>query len=468
MRRLGPLLWAALVAAGCGSDHTLRVHVVAPADAADPFASALTVRLTVAGRTSMSPINGGHFDLTIPVSGASSQPLTQVLVEGLSASGDRVAYGSTPPLQLAAANGAVWVFVAPPGSVSTPQANDGTPYVLSPARTHQAAALVPGYGIFLAGGLGPGHMPLDSVTLWYSYELIEVANPAFRLGLPRSDIGGGVTPDGLLEWIGGSDAGGAPTSLAEIMDPSGNLGLPYVRPVTMAGQAGLARAGAATVLTSEGALLFGGVGTGGAAQAGALLFTPLAATQAVTWTGAVARAATTATANATRTQIIVFGGGPAGQPVLERYTNRMTAQVVTPSPTSNRTGHSATLLDDGRILWIGGNDDSGAALASATVYDPVMNVATEMSGFLHTARAGHTATRVGGQILVAGGASAANTLAPNVEVFDAKTLAFVREAAMAAPRTHHTAMDPGNATVVLLGGEDQAGNPIGRVEIYTP
>src|SRR5437870_6272242 len=68
-----------------------------------------------------------------------------------------------------------------------------------------------------------------------------------------------------------------------------------------------------------------------------------------------------------------------------------------------RIEHSATLLQNGKVLVAGGNGSDGnqfpLSLNSAELYDP----ATEMwssTGSLNTARQGHTATRLeDGQVL---------------------------------------------------------------------
>src|SRR5262249_46278894 len=158
--------------------------------------------------------------------------------------------------------GNVFIYVSRPGTIGSPTApGGGGPSMIAP-RTQHAVAYYPGLGIFMAGGLGPGKKPLDSISLWFSYELQGRSNPdTFKLSGARGSLAGGYDPtQGLIEWAGGADMTGAPTSLIEIMDPTGQIGLPYVRPWTPAGQAAEERTQAAAAYGVDSLLLFGGLG----------------------------------------------------------------------------------------------------------------------------------------------------------------------------------------------------------------
>ena len=71
-------------------------------------------------------------------------------------------------------------------------------------------------------------------------------------------------------------------------------------------------------------------------------------------------------------------------------------------------GHSATLLDDGRVLIVGGKDAMGDVLASAGIWDPA-DRSFSPTGSLIGARSGHSAFRLSdGRVLVVGSVDGQN------------------------------------------------------------
>lgn len=68
----------------------------------------------------------------------------------------------------------------------------------------------------------------------------------------------------------------------------------------------------------------------------------------------------------------------------------------------DRTGHAATILADGRVLLVGGQDSLGI-LATADIYDPASGTFGQTASMAET-RHFHTVTRLpDGSVLVVGG-----------------------------------------------------------------
>jgi NHL repeat/Galactose oxidase, central domain len=88
-----------------------------------------------------------------------------------------------------------------------------------------------------------------------------------------------------------------------------------------------------------------------------------------------------------------------------------------------RSGHQATLLDDGRVLVTGGSDDSGAAISRAEVFNPVTRSWTDAEPNAY-ARVEHAATLLqDGRVVVVGGASTTSSCEPIAafEIYESRT-----------------------------------------------
>ena len=164
-------------------------------------------------------------------------------------------------------------------------------------------------------------------------------------------------------------------------------------------------------------------------------------------------------------RILVAGGSithetnDSGLSVAEIYNPVLgTSVATTHSMTVARAGLTATLLRDGKVLLVGGNDANGNPLASAELYDPASDTFTATQGTMSCARFAHDATLLAdGRVLITGGWSSPPTatslnLCTSAEVYNPALDAFVQTAAPTTGRVYHTATLLPSGKVLVAGG----------------
>ncbi|MBN2410672.1 T9SS type A sorting domain-containing protein [candidate division KSB1 bacterium] len=135
------------------------------------------------------------------------------------------------------------------------------------------------------------------------------------------------------------------------------------------------------------------------------------------------------------------------------------------SPTGDmvkpRADHTATLLNNGKVLIVGWDYNSNE------LYDPDSRTFIEIGATKEYRRQGHTATLLNdGKVLIVGGTLAQNT----AELYDPDTGDFSLTDTLEAPHSYHTATLLQDGRVLIVAGQDQNAGPQTNAiaEIYDP
>ena len=149
-------------------------------------------------------------------------------------------------------------------------------------------------------------------------------------------------------------------------------------------------------------------------------------------------------------------GALASVEIFDTTGNFCAAPLCVPPASMNfaRSKHTATVLQDGRVLVAGGIGGGGTPVASAEIYDPAANTWT-VTGSLLMARSGQTASLLqNGAVLIAGGDSS-GVAQSSLEIYDPTSGAFAfTVGALSSPRESHAAAVLQDGRVLFVGGNN--------------
>lgn len=351
--------------------------------------------------------------------------------------------------------GTTQITVSANGLMSNPVSLTVTPGFLSivtlnVARSEMTMTVLNNGLVLIAGGDNSGGVTSTA-------ELYNPATQTFALtgslNTARFNHAATLLDNGMVLIAGGTDANDKRLASAELYNPATGMFTPTGNMIVVREQP------TATHLQNGKVLIAGGNGLNGALNT-AELYDPT--TEAFTPAGPmhVTRGLATATLLNDGTVLIAGGVGSRGAVLntAELYDPETNSFTLTGRLMAARAVQTATLLNSGMVLIAGGIGPNGAAdvpLASAELYDPAKGTFT-LTGSLITARTNASATLLNnGTVLFAGGDGPGSpNLVPltSAEVYDPTAGAFAATGSLQVPRLTRTAPLLPNGTVLLAGG----------------
>jgi hypothetical protein len=377
--------------------------------------------------------------------------------------------------------------------IATPQPTWTQNGSMSTPRAGHAAVLLTNGKVLLAGGInntpfcnGGTCIPFTTQSSAEIYDPVaHTVSPAGNsMQVAREAPTATVLNSGLVLIAGGNHGRflgsipvSSPTQTADLFDPSSNT-------FSSTGNMHFARCGGTATKLLDGRVLI----VGGAANEPAEIYDPGQGTFSTTGTPVTSRIIGL-TATLLRDGKVLFTGGTTNlgcewnpsqvnpQDIVanaEIFDPAMGTFSAAANMNVSRMEHTATLLNNGKVLIVGGTSDLQNGLASAEIYDPVQNTFTLSNGTLNSARAGHTASVLAnGLVLVAGGSNpvagngGAFTDLNSAELYTPATDSFQTTLSMASSRQLPSAVVLADGSLLESGGASASG-ALSGMESYAP
>ncbi len=459
--------------AGCGGKKgTIEIDIVTSPLDQNPFEGVSEARWTIGDKVKSVPVDTmGHFSFEFEQDPPNEA--RKIVLDGLDSMGTIRCHGETPPLNLTPVDqGPYAIWVARVETITAALA------VLPEARTELASLGATGLGALFAGGRDNTGAARKNAVIYsvYNQKMIPVAD----MSGPRAGaVAISASPRGMV--FGGSQATGfgAPATAlgtGELFDPSTGTGIWTAVPAASAPVP--FSQGHVMVLGSGQGLVTGGFGETGAALSSATLLS-VGGTAVITPTagqmvGHRVRHAGAPARFPDGDGALIIGGLADGDltPACERFTGQ-SFTTFKADGVENRWDATASAMTGGVLLAGGTIADNGVRAATRSVIFIPTETAANMNpqrfdALLSVARAGHTATRVGADLLLCGGYDASNQLIASCDIIGTAPVALKRTLPMGTARKGHSAVQLETGIVLLAGGVGADGMPLASIEIYTP
>jgi len=427
-------LAALAVVAGCqGTTGTVDV-TLATSPGSTILDSVQTLRLTLTNPQQVQTAQrvGGGFalDVQLPATGEAGA----LIVDGLDASGTVIATGASPPFPFGAVTASVVVFMAAPNSIGPDIVT------LDPPRTQLSATAISYGAVYIGGTLRDG-TPSAATAIYNAF------GHAFQDGvmLPVAKTGAAIAVGSSGQYVyvfGGADVSGAATETVQRFDtsvaPSGAINdFGAFDGFARTGQAALSIGNEHILVTgSPVADLAGAAGTV-SARSDVTSLPPSAA--AVTASDGVGTA--------------IFAGASG----VTRFRNNTFDPLDVPSAACD--GAIVVALAAGKVGVLCATTGLIQIDAASGTAQPFA-IPSEM-------RTGCAVASTKRYLVVAGGTNVAG-VATTAEIYDTTSLTLVATQTLAVPRTGAVATALPNGQVLIAGGSDATGAPIGTLELFTP
>ena len=271
-----------------------------------------------------------------------------------------------------------------------------TSQALAAARSGHTGTLLSNGSVLLAGGIASG-TTLSSVEFYQPASLI----PTGLVSIIVTPANNSIFVAGIQQFVAtGTFSDGSTSTLQSVAWSSSNPTAAVIN--NAASDSGFAfgvSLGSTTITATVGTL---------SGSATLTVQPPVQSSGFTTTTGQMGTSLYAQTATRLTTgQVLIAGGMSPSGVVNNAHLYTPASQTFAAANPMNvaRWLHTATLLNDGTVLIAGGSDLANEeTLDSAEIYNPTAGTFTLLSNTLNTARVGHTATLLNnGQVLIVGG-----------------------------------------------------------------